>query len=193
MTDQSRKYLQGLKSGDQQILHEIYSAHFPRIKDFVLKNAGSAAEAEDVFQEGIMTLYQMALKPEFVLKSQFFTLLYAICRNWWLRQLRKNKKVTFEDTEILIAEEPKIIEAMAKRARQNLYNEKFKLLGLDCQKLLSLAFGGAGIKEIMQKMQLSSEGYTRKRKFMCKKTLFKLVQEDPRYQELRFDGGTDPI
>ncbi|MFK7923640.1 MAG: RNA polymerase sigma factor [Bacteroidia bacterium] len=191
--NRDQAYLEGLKTGNQEVLKEIYTQFFPRIRDFVLKNSGSDSEAEDVFQEGIMSLYRMVNKPKFELKSQFYTLLYAICRNWWFKQLRKNDRVTIEASEILIAEQSNIAEALHERARQNLYKEKFRKLGLDCQSLLTLAFGGAGIKEIQQKMKLSSEGYTRKRKFMCKKMLFKLVQEDPRYQELKFDGGTDLI
>lgn len=193
MTNQDQKYIRGLKTGDQKVLQEIYTSYFPRVKDFILKNSGSDTEAEDVFQEGIMSLYRMAIKPNFELRSQFFTLLFAICRNWWFKQLRKSDRVTFDSNEILIEEQTDIVEVLDDRARQNLYKEKFRKLGLDCQTLLTLAFGGAGIKEIQQKMKLSSEGYTRKRKFMCKKKLFKLVQEDARYQELKFDGGTDHI
>lgn len=140
-----------------------------------------------------MSLYRMAIKAEFELKSQFYTLLFAICRNWWFKQLRKNERVTTDSSEILKEDQSDIVEAINERARQNLYKEKFKELGQDCQQLLNLAFGGASIKEIQQKMEMSSEGYTRKRKFICKKMLFKLVQQDPRYQELKFDGGTDHI
>ncbi len=190
-TDQT--YLEGLKTGDQEVLKRIYKLYFPKIKQFVLKNSGSAAEAEDVFQEGIMSLYRMVIKPGFELKSKLFTLLFAICRNWWFKQLRKSDRVTSDSSEILKEDQADIVEAINERARQNLYKEKFKELGQDCQRLLTLAFGGASIKEIQQKMKMSSEGYTRKRKYICKKMLFKLVQQDPRYQELKFDGGTDHI
>ncbi|MEL6593184.1 MAG: sigma-70 family RNA polymerase sigma factor, partial [Bacteroidota bacterium] len=182
-----------LKEGDATILKELYDDYFPLIRQFVRKNSGSTQEAEDVFQEGVMSLYRLVNQPNFELKSQFYTLLYAICRNWWFKQLRKLERVTNEQAEVSTGEEHGILEAISLREREKLYQEKFRQLNPDCQKILQMSFEGASIKEIQQKLKLSSEGYTRKRKFVCKKHLFTLVQSDARYQELKFDGRTDHI
>ncbi|MEL6845670.1 MAG: sigma-70 family RNA polymerase sigma factor, partial [Bacteroidota bacterium] len=134
MVDRSKdlRFLRGLQQGEVSILKEMYDAYFPMIKQFVLKNSGSTQEAEDVFQEGIMSLYRLVLKKDFELKSQLYTLLYAICRNWWFKQLRKLERVTNEPAEVLTEGEKGVVEAISSREREKLYQEKFRQLSLDC-------------------------------------------------------------
>ena len=68
-----------------------------------------------------------------------------------------------------------------------LYRKKFAELGKDCKKILSLFLKKVSMAEIMKIMEHSSISYTKKRKFMCKQKLIRLIQGDESYQELKED------
>ncbi len=61
------------------------------VKDLVSKNGGSSEDASDLFQDGMVVVYEKAMDVDFTLSSSLKTYLYAVCKNKWLMQLRKRK------------------------------------------------------------------------------------------------------
>lgn len=79
----------------------LYKEYFPTIKQYVLYNSGSQADAEDVFQESVIILLHKIDKPEFGLTSSVKTYLFAIAKNVWLKHLRHSKRIFTLDGDIL--------------------------------------------------------------------------------------------
>lgn len=183
--------LKGLASNDPKIVRGIYEDYFSRILSFVLKNSGNEDEAKDLFQDGLMVLFKKAKDPHFELKSGLFTYLYAICRNLWLKKLKRfdRERVTsVDEMEYTYNEQGAFVELdeeeWVHESRYQLYRRKFRELGEGCQKILELSLAGRSMAEIVEVMNLSSVGYARKRKFKCKEQLIKRIQEDGFYKEL---------
>lgn len=180
------RYLVGLKTGNAEILEEIYAQYHQAIMGLVKTNNGSLDDARDLFQEGLMLIYQKAQAPNFQLTSSFFTYFYGICRYLWMNKMSKKKR----HGEVTLTEEVKSISdelsasEMEKNESYMLYREKFRLLGEDCQKVLSLFLAKKTMEEIMDNMGYASANYAKKRKFTCKKKLVSLIEKDPRYKEL---------
>lgn len=180
-------YLKGILSGNASILREIYETYHKAIIKLVETNQGTRQDAKDVFQEGLMLIYQKAQSADFKLTSSFFTYFYAVCRNIWSNKKKKKSfgEVTLssEMTSILVDTS---VETIAQNEQYALYRTKFILLGKDCQRILSLFFAKVKMVEIVEQMQLSSVAYAKKKKFKCKEQLVKMIQSDAKYQELKF-------
>jgi RNA polymerase sigma factor (sigma-70 family) len=135
----AKDYLQGIIQGDNRVIRAIYEEHHRAIVQLVEKNSGTLDDAKDVFQEGLMLIYQKAKQPDFKLTSSFFTYFYAVCRNIWSNKRRKKPfgEVTLsnEMTSMIEDDSP---EALERNEQYTLYRNKFLELGEDCQKLLSL-------------------------------------------------------
>ncbi|MEZ4849369.1 MAG: sigma-70 family RNA polymerase sigma factor [Bacteroidia bacterium] len=177
--------LEAIRMGDSTILRKMYEQNFHVVADMIEKNNGSKEDARDIFQEGIMVIYEKLKDPNFTLTSNFSTYLYSVCKYLWMNQLRKKSRteVTLDDTITSIVVND-IERDIAEKEKRQLYQEKFSQLGEDCQQLLSLFFSGSSMKEIVEKMKLSSIAYAKKRKFVCKEKLISLIEKDRVYTEL---------
>ncbi len=185
--NKDQHYLQGLKKQGEDVLHEIYDNYFPGIKSHVINNSGNDEDAEDIFHDALIVIYRKVKNDSLELTSSFHTYLFAICKNLWLKKLKRKKRksgVTIEDAEVLtiLNDSEQEIETTERFA---LYREKFQLLGADCQKLLLLYFDKTNMEDIAKAMGFGSEGYARKRKFQCKEKLTKLIKADERFNELK--------
>jgi RNA polymerase sigma factor (sigma-70 family) len=91
---------QAFCKGDIQTQNEIYQDCYPVVRAMILKNQGQDADAEDIFQEGLMVLWQYCDKDGFLLSVTIKTFLYSICKNIWLKNLKKKRRllVTIIDT-----------------------------------------------------------------------------------------------
>lgn len=181
-------YLDGLQKQKREVLENIYAVHFPVIAKYISSMGGNEAIAKDIFQEGLIVVYEKAKAEELNLTCAFGTYLFAVCKRMYLKKSSTNRVSFGLETEL--KEEvldDNIIERINKSERYALYREKFNLLGKDCKKILSLFFNKVSMEEISRMMGFSSAGYAKKRKFNCKKQLIELIKADQRYEELTED------
>ncbi|MCB0641664.1 MAG: sigma-70 family RNA polymerase sigma factor [Phaeodactylibacter sp.] len=178
-------YLEGIRRGDPQVVEQIYKSYHQAIIQLVTKYKGSVEDAQDVFQEGLVLIFQKARQPDFQLTSSFFTYFYAVCRNIWSNHMRKKSfgevSLTDDMKSMVQGEDPEFLE---QNEQYTLYRQKFLELNEECRELLGLFLKKVSLKEIAGKMGISSIGYAKKKKFKCKEKLVQLVKSDPRYQEL---------
>lgn len=178
-------YIAGLRAGNEALIKEIYSRYFSGIKHLVQTNGGSLDDAKDVFQDALMIIYRQSLRPDFTLTVAFYTYLYSVCRKLWLKQLRqRSTKGEVEITDTMDVVEEGTQEAITQNEQYKLYQDNFRKLGEECQKLLRLFMESKSVKELMDLLGYSSESYTKKRKFQCKEKLIRLIKEDSRYPDL---------
>ncbi len=88
--------LEGLAANDRQAIETIYSRHFGMIQSLVINNSGTPEEARDIFQEGMIVLYEKARSADFQLHCQLKTYLYSVCRRLWLKRLSQLQRFTPE-------------------------------------------------------------------------------------------------
>ena len=178
--------IKGLVQRDTAVLRYTYNEYFPMIQDLVIKNGGSSADAADIFQEGMIVLYEKVQEQSTQWTSSLKTYLYAVCRNKWLMELRRKKNkgtINLEDQSTL-KEESSIQNDIVSTERNELMRKHFKSLGEDCQKVLKLFFEATSLREIGEIMGFS-EAYAKKKKFTCQQKLIEAVSADPIFKELR--------
>lgn len=183
-----QEYIEGIKRGDPDIVKGIYEKYHPAIVHMVETKFGTKEDANDVFQEGLVLIYQKTQNPDFKLTSAFLTYFYAVCKNIWSNKLRKksNKEVTLEPDMLLMIKSD-TTEVLEENEKYFLYRKMFLRLGEDCQKVLDLFLQKIKMDEIMKQMGYGSISYTKKRKFLCKEKLAMMIQSDPSFTELKIE------
>jgi len=185
MENEKMDYIAGIRNQDSRVIDAIYRKYHPAICKLVEQHHGTRDDAHDVFQEGLMVLFEKCRKEDFTLSSRFLTYFYAVCRNIWFNKLRKksNLRVTGDESSLLMLKEESI-PRLEQDERYFLYRKKFAELGEDCQRVLRLFIRGVSMEKIMEQMGYSSVGYAKKRKFICKEKLKALIEKDPSFREL---------
>ncbi|MEM9547773.1 MAG: sigma-70 family RNA polymerase sigma factor [Bacteroidota bacterium] len=180
-----KEYIDGIRKGNPEIIKGIYEKYHPAIVHLVETKHGTKDDANDVFKEGLVLIYQKSQKPEFQLSNTFLTYFYAVCKNIWSNKLRKktNQEITLDQKTLLIVKDdsPRDLD---KNEKYFLYRRMFLQLGSDCQKVLEMFLRKSSMSEIMDEMGYGSISYTKKRKFLCKKKLVQLIQSHPSFKEL---------
>ena len=172
--------INGIASGNSDIIEKVYQKYSVTITSYILKNSGTVEDAQDLFQEGIIAIYNMSANKEIKLTCSFSTYINAICRRLWWKKLRNKKieTVAIDDVSFDITDNNTLSEKLEK---YEFFKEKLQELRPKKREMLELYFDGKKMSEIAQIMGLKSEGYARKFKYQCKKRIEELVQKDQRY------------
>ncbi|WP_299435076.1 sigma-70 family RNA polymerase sigma factor [uncultured Aquimarina sp.] len=183
---EDRKILEGIAAGDTAVIKTFYENNFNYIRSYILQNSGEEEDAEDVFQDALIVIYQKLKSDTLDINVSVLTYFYAICKNKWRTRLRKKRKLIIDNEVVVINEEVEasIAEEIENNEREDVYRRYFLTLSGTCREVLNLVFAGKNMKEIAG-ITGYSEGYTRKKKFECKKTLLEKIEKDPMYQELK--------
>ena len=179
--------LEGLRLRSDYIINFIYKEFFPLIRFLVTENGGAAEDAEDIFQDGIIILYNKISLNQLVLTSSFKTYMYSVCRNLWLQKLNKRKAIydKLTDVEEFIDLPTDILQetSNAEAEMHRIIQIHFLSLPEDCQKVLKLFIKNIPLREIAGIMGFKTENYAKTRKYLCKEDLKKRIADDPRSQK----------
>jgi RNA polymerase sigma factor (sigma-70 family) len=93
--------IESLRAGKTSAYEWIYKKYYPSIARFVQRNSGNQGDAEDIFQESVLLLYQKITAPDFKLTATLKTFLFSIARNCWLKKLRDEKLVTISEDQLI--------------------------------------------------------------------------------------------
>lgn len=182
----SDKILKGIFENDRNVIQYVYDNYFNSIRSFVLRNGGAEEDAWDVFQDGVVIIYEQIKTDNLIVKSSFHTYFYTVCKHQWLKTIRdKNSKYhesiddsAEPDKQSLNEENIKLDEAIEKEKRIKLYQRNVAKLSKECQALLKLVAKGFNINEITTELDYKSTGFTYKKRRLCKERLIKLIKTD---------------
>jgi len=163
-------------------LRILYTLFFPSISYFIKENSGKPEDAEDIFQEGILVLFNQIKKGELVLTCQLKTYFYSICRNLWLKVIKKRriKTVDIQDKEAFVDIESSTLETIEVNEEKQAMLELLKQLGEDCQSVLTyFYYERIKMKEIAIRMNFANDQVARNKKVKCLKQLTKIMNTSP--------------
>ncbi|WP_025666005.1 RNA polymerase sigma factor [Aquimarina megaterium] len=186
MPKEETNILKQLADGNEIVIQGLYTAVFPKVVSFILKNKGDRADAEDIFQKALLQLIARYKVKSFIIESSFEAYLFTVCKNLWRRELNKEKKrVTNDSIAELSREEDDMTMAALEQEKWELFQEKLNEISDNCKQLLQLFFQKTPYKKIVQKLGYSSDNVVRQRIFNCKSQLAKLIKKDPRYNDIK--------
>lgn len=170
-----QQYIEALRQNNPQGIRKIYEQYAGQAIRWISNNNGTSADAQDIFQEALIILFEKARDPEFVLTCPLGALLHLIYSRKWIDRIRATKheagvrkseelRYTMEtgDDALVLAEE-----AMAQAADQDRLAKAFDQLSDLCRQMLSLLTGGLGARETAEQLQMNSVDTLYRRKNAC--------------------------
>src|SRR5262245_60023074 len=89
MQHPDKKYIDALLTNNEPLLRELYQKCFGKIKSFVTHNRGTPDDAWDLLQEAMLSIFYRLKQGSFVLTCPFDAFIFIVCRNLWIKELRK--------------------------------------------------------------------------------------------------------
>jgi RNA polymerase sigma factor (sigma-70 family) len=174
MQHTDNRYLEALCTGNSSLLDEVYRMYAREVMLWVVKNNGDADDAQDLFQDALMAIYDRYCGRDFQLTGAFGALLMTVCRRKWFDRLSQKKReagvrnaeaerYTEETSEWEAAEE-----AMLQQKRQECLSQVFELLSEQCRKLLTLiTTGETPVEQIAQQLSMANANAVYQSKHRC--------------------------
>jgi RNA polymerase sigma factor (sigma-70 family) len=189
MDNPDTRYIDALLTNNEKLLRELYDKCFGKIRKFVVQNNGTEEDAWDVLQDAMLAVYFKIKNKPFTLTCPFDAFIYIVCKNLWIKQLRKKHgaRVTIDPETVLMNEESALIgadECVREQGRRSLLLEKLNELGEGCRELLQQNWRGASLDEVAASLKISY-AYVRKRKSQCMAKLILLIRQSPLYDQLK--------
>lgn len=177
--------IKGIARKKERIIKYVYSTCYPDIRKLILTNAGNEHDAEDIFQEAMLKVFQKITAHGLEIQCQFKTYLYSVARFLWLQELKKRKPVSNRQDMV----DQVIDEHDRKNVREDeqlrIYETHFRELSKECQKVLNMYFQKASMEEICVVMGYKNVQIAKDKKYRCKKTLMSRIYNNPSFKKLQ--------
>ncbi|WP_075344245.1 RNA polymerase sigma factor [Tenacibaculum agarivorans] len=179
-------FLQSLVNGDNVGIGKIYTTLFPKVRAYIMKRDGSEDDAKDIMQKALIQLSARAQDKNFKLTSSFEGYFITICKNLWIREVKKSKlRVTNPTVIDLVSDDMEIAMSIYEQEKWDLFQEKLHAVSENCRELLKLFFTKVSYKKIAELKDYASVNTVKQRIFKCKSKLKDAIQSDRRYQHLK--------
>ena len=169
------QFIEALRQNDPRGIRKIYDQFAGQALRWVVNNNGSAADAQDVFQEALIVLFEKASDPGFVLTCPLGALLHLIYSRKWIDRIRAKNKETGvrkeeetrynleSDSDVLVMAE----EVLDHAAKQERMAGAFAQLSDLCRQLLSMLSEGLEPRVAAEQLQMNSVDTLYRRKNAC--------------------------
>ncbi len=83
---------QALLAARADTLKQLYRQAFPAVRRLVQRHGGTAQDAQDVFHDALIVLYEKAVANTLVLTASPGTYLVSVSRNLWLQEQARRRR-----------------------------------------------------------------------------------------------------
>ncbi len=188
-------YLEGIRTGNTQVLEAIYAEFSELITRMIVNNNGTAEEAKDIFQDVLLSFFRQS-QSGLEIQCSFSSFLIIACKRRWLNYLNsKYKSSTFkieqrDPTLNLVNDDVDVL--FDNELRMNIVKNALSMMDDSCKEIIELSWQTDADGKFLGWMDVAtilnmSYGYVRKRASECKNRLIELVKKDIRYNELRYE------
>lgn len=161
----------------------LYNVHYKKIQINIIQNSGTQEDAQDIFQEVIVTFIELVQQKKFRGDSTISTFLFALNRNIWLNELKKRERSQlreekFEKLKSNVDED--ISKHIIHRELRMQVMELVSKLGETCKKiLLAFYYEDLSMREILLQLDYENEQVVRNKKYKCLKQLELMLTQKP--------------
>ncbi|MBN8674566.1 MAG: sigma-70 family RNA polymerase sigma factor [Chitinophagales bacterium] len=170
------------KSMDESI-KALYRNHFESLCWYIMNNSGSRQDAEDVFQEVVLSFIDLVQKDKFRGESTVKTFLFSLNRHTWLNELKRRGRALVREEKYERGQERTELDAghyIADREGKAEVTRLVGELGDTCRKILLLFYyENLSMREILETLHYENEQVVRNKKYKCLKQLEQMITEKP--------------
>lgn len=148
--------IQGILCSEDRALAHLYHEYADMVTHLIITNSGSEDDADDIFQDTIIVIYEKIKSGGFKLYSSLKTFIYSVSRNLWLYKLRQKARDSRlnESFMAIPIEDIDVDHFYEEDNNHNKVTEYIKLLGESCKKILLMYYyEKLSTKDIAAKMQ----------------------------------------
>ena len=182
------QFIDGLRTNSNEVLTALYKKYYTIVLKLIVSNNGTQDEAQDVYQETIIVVFENVRKTDFELNCQLQTYIYSIAKRLWLKQLKKNGKTFLfkEDEENELADVTNDLNDHFKKEDDILkMNKSMLLLGEPCNTIINDFYVlKLSMDEIAEKFGYTNSDNAKTQKYKCLQRLKKYFFEKQTLQEL---------
>lgn len=180
MTSDAR-ILDLIRKGDEEALAMLYGSNRRPIVKFVLRNSGTADDAEDLLQESLVILWERVRSGRFEYSARLGTFIYAIARNIWMQRLRRKGREVPGGLDPESPEDPSLspLDELILAEQSSLISEALGRIGEQCRKLLLLFYWEElSMDEIALQLGFTNADTAKAKKYQCKKALEEMMKKE---------------
>jgi RNA polymerase sigma factor (sigma-70 family) len=161
----------------------VYRDHFESMAWLVKNNNGSQQDAEDIFQEVVVSFIELVQKGKFRGESSVKTFLFSMTKNTWLNELKKRGRAGVRELKYEKAKDQQEMDVSHFIAEQEAKKQVMDVvgqLGDTCKKILVMFYyENLSMKEILVNLEYENEQVVRNKKYKCLKQLEQMITSDP--------------
>jgi len=164
------------------VVRYLHDKYMPMIRLMVLQNNGSADDALDIFQEGLIIILERLDNDNLFLTCKFKTFFYSVCRNLWsmvLKERNAEGRFLTSGTGTELVEDTS--ENMDSDVYQEIFRSVFESLDNTGKEILTLYWKDVPMQQIADKLGLSY-GYVKKKKSEAQAEIVARVRKHPEYR-----------
>ncbi len=184
-TNTEQQLLAALAQGEREATEQIYRQNYRIINGWLLKNGGSATDADDLFQEAMVVLFSKAQSEEFRLTCSVGTYLFAISKHLWYKKLQRKSRDPIalldntgnddEENDNGIAYEEDIDAHEEREAHYNQLDEALEQIGEPCRSILKAYYHqDKSMQEIAADFGYTNTDNAKTQKYKCLTRLKKI-------------------
>lgn len=158
----------------------LYQKYFIYIKKFILTNKGNTQDAEDIFQDALLILYEKLHTDNFKAYTCLANYLSGISKNLWLKKLRAQKNSLHIAPNYYSENQEEINLAIEnERDYHDKLNDYINAISSHCQNLIQDIFiKNKTIEEVQSKYRYSSRHNAQNQKHKCVEQIRKIKNND---------------
>jgi len=167
----------------EHAIRQLYQDHGNITRSFIMGKGGTEQDADDIFQETIVSFIDTVQKGKFRQESGIRTFLISISKNLWYNEIRRRQrsgtreKLYVTDNE---AVDEVIDDLIGNRELKTLLSQMLLDLGESCKKILELFYyENLSMKEIVSQMHYENEQVVRNKKYKCLQQLTDKMKQNP--------------
>lgn len=161
----------------------IYQQYADAIRSYIITNSGTQQDAEDVFQETVVTFIDVVKNNKYRGESGIKTFLVSIARHIWLNELKKKERSGIREQEFGMSREQSemdISQYIADREIKQQFRAVIEKLGEPCKKILTLFYyENLSMKDLLAHLPYENEQVVRNKKYKCLQQLTGLFRQNP--------------
>mgnify|MGYP006299961261 CR=1 FL=1 len=182
--------IRGIRNREDTAFKYLQVKYQDGIRLMVMEMGGSREDARDVFNEGLVALIRLVDREDFRLTCKLGTLIYAVCKKKWKKQLEKKSMARKYQ---LRKNDPEPDHDFTEDADEKVYRaiiwESFMKLDEKCRKILEGYLKEISPGEIARSLGCSY-GYVKKRKNLCHGYLMQLIENHPDFIRIKKTENT---
>jgi RNA polymerase sigma factor (sigma-70 family) len=174
-----------LRNRQSYVVHWLSDRYMPMIRLMVYQMGGSAEDARDIFQDGLIIMLEKLDDKNFVLTCKFKTFLYCVCEHLWKTVLEKrqaavNYFVRRNDQE----GDNDFADLIDHQMYEQIIHNVFQTLDPVSRKILTLYWQENSPQDIADKLGYTN-GYVRKKKCEAQNELLEKIKRHPDYVRIK--------